>query len=165
MENEANKSAPIVERLAGRDRAIWYCFQFVRRRHTSAAARSGNGPNFNTLTLDIFPPIMHSALPILSVNTYWEIQFTKDVIHIFLETIQRRHYFQYCFRFLLPIKRYQLHDKAQHDVTYCTVPILYCLFHNHSTFCFIYHSIYLHEMLGPKVFVIKSISQLSVDPR
>lgn len=48
------RGARIVAQWAGRDRAICYCFQFVRRRHTSAAARSGNSPNFNTLTLDIF---------------------------------------------------------------------------------------------------------------
>lgn len=78
-------------------------FSICPRRHTSAAARSGNSPNFNTLTLDIFPPIMHSALPILSVNTYRENQFTKLVSHFLRKTFQRiqwRHYFQYCFHFI-----------------------------------------------------------------
>lgn len=53
-----SKNMSIVECEADRDRAICYCFQFVGRCHTSAAARSGNAnPTLIHLRLTFFHPL------------------------------------------------------------------------------------------------------------
>lgn len=46
--------------------------------YISGGTQRKRQPNFNTLTPDIFPPIMHSAKPMLSVNTEkFDLQQTR----------------------------------------------------------------------------------------